>query len=84
MFEISVLKRIFIPKRNEVMGGWSKLCNGEFCDLYTSPSVIRMITSKRMEWAGHAAQMWGKKKNGYRLMLEKAEGKRPLRRLRCW
>jgi hypothetical protein len=48
MFENRLLRRIFGPKRDEVMGEWRKLCNEELCDLYFSPSIIRIIKSKRM------------------------------------
>jgi hypothetical protein len=76
-FENRVLRRIFGPKRDEVMGGWRKLQN-ELHNLYSSPSIIRMIKSRRMRWAGHVARM-GEKRNAYRLL----EGKRPLGRPRC-
>jgi hypothetical protein len=48
MFESRVLLRIFGPKRDEVMGGWRKLRNEEPRDLYSSPSIIRIIKSRRM------------------------------------
>jgi hypothetical protein len=51
-------------------------------DLYSSPSIIRIIKSRRKRWAGHVAQM-GEKRNTYRLLIGKPEGKRPLRRPRC-
>jgi hypothetical protein len=51
MFENRVLRRIFEPKRNEVTGGWRKLHN-EVHNLYSSPSIIRMLKSRRMRWAG--------------------------------
>jgi hypothetical protein len=57
VFENRVLRRIFGPKRNEVTGGWRKLHNEELRDLYSSPSIIRMIKSRRMRWAGHVARM---------------------------
>jgi hypothetical protein len=50
--------------------------------LYSSPRIIRIIKSRRMRWAGHAAQM-GEKRNAYRLLVGKPEGKRPLGRPRC-
>jgi hypothetical protein len=53
VFENRVLGRIFRPKRDEVMGGWRKLHNEELCDLYSSPSIIRIIKSRRMIWAVH-------------------------------
>jgi hypothetical protein len=42
---------IFRPQRDEVTGGWSKLHNEEIHNLYSSPSIIRMINSRRMGWA---------------------------------
>jgi hypothetical protein len=76
-----VLRRIFEPKRDEVTGEWRRLHNQELRDLYSSPSIIRMMKSKRMRWAGHVARM-GEKRNAYRLLVVKPEGKRPLGRPR--
>jgi hypothetical protein len=64
-----------------VKGGWRKLQNKELQNLYSSPSLIRMITSMRMKWAGYVARMGGKW-NTYRILVGKPEGKRPLGRLR--
>jgi hypothetical protein len=69
------------PKRDEVTGEWKKLCNKELRDLYSSPSIIRIMKSRRMRWAGHVARMW-EERNTYRLLVGKAEGKRPLGRPR--
>jgi hypothetical protein len=55
VFESRVQKSIFGPKRDEVTGGWRKLHNEELHNLYSSPSIIRMIKSKRMRWAGDVA-----------------------------
>jgi hypothetical protein len=79
VFENRMLRRIFGPKRDEVKGGWKKLYNEEFCDLYSSPSIIRIIKSRRMRWTGHVARM-GEKRNTYRLMVGRPEGKRPIGR----
>jgi hypothetical protein len=49
--------------------------------LYYSPNIIRIIKSRKMRWAGHAARM-GEKRNVYRLLVGKSEGKRPLGRPR--
>jgi hypothetical protein len=57
-----VLRGIFGPKRDEVIGGSRKLHNEEFHNLYGSPSVIRMIKSSRMRWAGHVARMGRREK----------------------
>jgi hypothetical protein len=76
-----VLRRIFVPKRNEVIGGWMKLHNEELRDLYSSPSIIRIMKSKKIRWAVHVARM-GKKRNAYSLLVGKPEGKKPLGRPR--
>jgi hypothetical protein len=81
VFENKVLRRIFGPKRDEVTGGWRKLHNEELRDLYSSASIIRIIKSRRMRWAGHVARM-GEKRNVYRLLVGKPEGKSPLGRPR--
>jgi hypothetical protein len=75
------LRRIFGPKRDEVTGDWRKLHNKELHNLYSSPSIIRMIKSRRMRWAGHVAQM-GEKRNTYRILVVNPEEKRPLGRPR--
>jgi hypothetical protein len=81
VFENRVLRRIFGPKRDGVTGGWRKLQNEELHNLYSSPSIIRIITSRRMRWAGHVVRM-GEKRNVYRLLVGKPERKRPLGRAR--
>jgi hypothetical protein len=48
VFENRVLRRIFGPKRDEVTGEWRKLHNDELRDLYSSPSIIRIIKSRKM------------------------------------
>jgi hypothetical protein len=57
MIENGVLRRIFGPKRDGVTGGWRKLHNDELHNLYSSPSLIRIIKSRRMRWVGHVARM---------------------------
>jgi hypothetical protein len=52
-----VLRRTFGPKRDEMTGEWRKLHNKELHDLYSSPSIIKIIKSRRMRWAGHVARM---------------------------
>jgi hypothetical protein len=81
VFENSMLRRIFGPKREQETGGWRKLHNEELHNLYFSLSIIRMIKSRRMRWAGHVARM-GEKRNAYRILV-KPEGRRPIGRLRC-
>jgi hypothetical protein len=77
VFENRVLRGIFGLKRDEVTGGWRKLHSKELQDLYSLPSIILIIKSRRMRWAGHVARM-GEKKNVYRLLVGKPEGRRPL------
>jgi hypothetical protein len=81
VFENRVLRRIFGPKRDEVTGEWRKMHNKKLHDLYSSPCIIRIIKSRRMRWEGHVARMW-EKRNAYRLLVGKPEGKRPLGRPR--
>jgi hypothetical protein len=57
VFENSVLRRIFGPKRDEVTGDWRKLHNEELLDLHSSPSTIRMVKPRSIRWAGHIARM---------------------------
>jgi hypothetical protein len=64
-----------------VTGGWRKLHKEELHSLYSSPSIVRIIKSRRIRWTGHVARM-GDKRNVYRLLVGKPEGKRPLRRPR--
>jgi hypothetical protein len=61
VFENRALRRIFGPKRDEVTGERRKLQNEELRDLYSSTSIIRIIKSRRMRWAGHVARMGEKK-----------------------
>jgi hypothetical protein len=79
VFENRVLRRIFGPKKDEVTGGWGKLHNEFLHNLYLSSSIIRMIKSRRMRWA-----RMKEKRNAYRILVEKPEGKillgRPRRR----
>jgi hypothetical protein len=74
VFENSVLRRIFGPKRDEVTGGWRKLHNEELHNLYSSPSIIRMIKSRRMRWTGYVALI-GAKRKAYGILVGKPEGK---------
>jgi hypothetical protein len=68
VFENKVLRRIFGPKGDEVTGEWRKLHNEELRDLYSSPSIIRIIKARKMRWAGHVARM-GEKRNAYRFYM---------------
>jgi hypothetical protein len=64
-----------------VTGEWRKLHNEELHDLYSLPSIVRIIKAKRMRWAGHVARM-GEKRNAYRLLVGKSEARRALGRPR--
>jgi hypothetical protein len=79
VFKNSVLRRIFGPKRDEVTGGWRKLHNEELHGLYSSPSIIRVIKSRRMRWAGNVARM-GEVRNAYNILVGRPKGRRPLGR----
>jgi hypothetical protein len=81
VFENRML-RIFGQKRAGVTGGWVKLHNEELHNLYSLPSIIRIVKSRRMRWASHVAQI-GEKRNVYRLLVGMPEGKRPLGRPIC-
>jgi hypothetical protein len=82
VFKNRVLRRIFQLKRDEVTRGRRKLHTEDLHNLYSLPSIIRMIKSRRMRWAGHLAEV-GDKRNAYRILVGKAEGKRPLGKPRC-
>jgi hypothetical protein len=56
--------------------------NEELHDMYSSPSIIRIIKARRMIWAWHVART-GEKRNTYRLLVGKSEGRRPLGKPRC-
>jgi hypothetical protein len=65
-----------------VTGGWKKLRNEELHDLYSSSSIIRVIKTRRMRWAGHVARM-GEMRGAYNILVGRPEGRRPLGRPRC-
>jgi hypothetical protein len=64
-----------------VTGKWREPHNEELHDLYSSPSIVRMIKARRMRWVGHVARM-REKRNAYMLLVGKPEGRRPLGRPR--
>jgi hypothetical protein len=61
-----VLRKIFGPKRDKVMGEWRRLHNQEVCDLYSSTNITRVIKSRKMRLAGHLARM-GDRRGAYRV-----------------
>jgi hypothetical protein len=81
VLENRMLRRIFGPKRDEERGGWRKLHTEELHNMYSSPSIIRMVNSRMMRWAVHVALIW-ERKNAYRILVGKPEGKGPLGRPR--
>jgi hypothetical protein len=81
VFENRVSRRIFGPKRDQVTGEWRKLHNEELNDLYSVPTIVRVVKSRRMRWAGHVARM-GEERGVHRVLVGKHEGKRPLGRPR--
>ena len=76
VFENRLPRTIFGPKGDEVTGEWRRLHNKELYALYSSPNIIRVIKSTRLEWAEHVARM-GDKRDVYRVLVGKSEGKRP-------
>jgi hypothetical protein len=83
VFKNKELRRKSGTKRDEVTGGWRKLHNEELHtrNLYSYPSITRMIKSWRLRWAGHVAGI-GEKGSAYRMLVGKLEGKRLLGRSR--
>jgi hypothetical protein len=79
VLEKRVLRRIFVPKWDEVMGEWRKQHNAELNDLYFSPAIVRVIKSRRMRCTGHVERM-GERRGVYRVLVGKPDGKRPFGR----
>jgi hypothetical protein len=80
-FENRLLRRMFRPKSDEMMGPWRKLHNEDLHDLYSSPNIVRNDEVKENE-VGMACSRHGHKRNTYTTFVGESEGKRPLRRLR--
>jgi len=72
VFQNRVLRRIFRPKRDEVIKGWRKLHYVELNDLYSTPSIVGVIKSRGMRWAGHVARM-GERRGVYRVLVGKSQ-----------
>jgi hypothetical protein len=80
-FENRMLRRIFRPKRDEIIGGWRKMNNEQLHKLYSSPDI--RMKSKNMRWAWHVAcTSRGENIRAYNVFLGNVEGKRSLGRLR--
>jgi hypothetical protein len=81
VFENRMLRRICGPKRDGVTGGWRKLHNEELHNVYSSPSIIRIMKLRSMRWTGHVERMV-EKRTSYRLLVGKPEEKTLLGTLR--
>jgi len=81
VFENRVLRRIFGPKKDDVVRKWRKLDKEELNDLNCSPNIVRVIRSRRIKWTEYVARM-GKKRAVYRVLVGKTERKSPLGRAR--
>ena len=81
VFENGVLRRVFGPKRDEVIRELRKLHNEELSDLYSLPNIVRVVKSRRMRWAWHVVRM-GEGRDVHRVLVGKPNGKRPLGRPR--
>jgi hypothetical protein len=77
VFENRVLKRIFGLKRDRIVDGWRNMHDEDLYNLYLSLNIIKIIEPSRMRYAGHVACM-GEKRNAYKVVVGKLEGKRPL------
>jgi hypothetical protein len=77
VFKIRVLRRIFMPERDEVTGEWRRLHNKELYALYSSPNITRVIKFRKLRWRGHVARM-GERRGAYKVLVGKPEGRRPL------
>jgi hypothetical protein len=76
VFGNRVMRGIFGPERDKVTGEWRKLHNVELNDLYSSPSIFRVIKLRRMRWSGNVARM-GERRDVYRILVRKIEENRP-------
>jgi hypothetical protein len=62
VFENRTLRRLFEPKRGEIMTEWRKFHNGKLHSLFSSQNIIREIKSRRMRWSKHVARMGADRK----------------------
>jgi len=81
VFDSTVLRRIFWPRRDEVAREWRKLRNEELNDMYCSPNIFRVIKSRRIRWAVNVTRL-GDRRGVFSVLVGKPEGKRPLGRPR--
>jgi hypothetical protein len=64
VLEFRVLRKIRVPRRDEIIGGWRKLHNTELHNVNTSPDTTQIMKSRTMKLEGHLARIW-KKRNEY-------------------
>jgi hypothetical protein len=81
VFGNRVLRRVFGPKRDKVMGEWRILHNEELSDLCWLPNIVRVVETRKMRWTGHVACM-REGRGVHRVLMGRPEGKRPLGRPR--
>ena len=81
LFENRVLRKVFGPKRDEVIEEWRKLHNEKLSNLYSLPNILRVVKSRRMTWVRHVSRM-GQGRGVHRVLVGKPEGTRPLGRPR--
>jgi hypothetical protein len=81
VFENRAMRGIFGSERDGVKGGWRKLHNEELLVSYCSPTIVRVIKSRIIRWAGHVARSGGRR-DVFMVLVGKPEGKRPLERPR--
>jgi hypothetical protein len=72
VFENRVLRRMFRPKRDVVTWEWRKPHNEKLKTLYSLPTIVRVIKSRRMRWMGHVACM-GEGRGVYRVLVGKPD-----------
>jgi hypothetical protein len=77
VFENRMLRKLSRLKWDVIIGGWREMHSEELHNKYSSCSIIIMIKLKWMRWAWYVARL-GEKRNACRIMVGKAEGKRPL------
>jgi hypothetical protein len=77
VFKNTVLRRILGPRWDDVTGEWKRLHNEELNILYSSPTIIWVIKSRRRKWAGHVQSM-GERRGAYRILVGRPEGRNHL------